>query len=235
MKRLFAIYGVIVFALVIALSIPVYYYVFLTKKGIARDRAGHRISWVSAHILFYLYGIRLIVHGRELVKRDEVYIFVANHNSLLDVPAVAMATPNTYKFLAKHELTKIPLFGYIIKNLYFSVERKDKEDRARSMNEMKACLDRGVSLFLFPEGTRNKTREPLAVFYDGAFKLCLHTQCPIMVCTILNSKHLLNGTQMRPGRMTCIFSGPILPQPDDTIDTLKDKVRIEMLRKLQTT
>lgn len=222
------------FALIIIFSIPVYNFVFLTKRGIARDRAGHRISRNAARVLFFFYATRVKVEQASRVKPDEVYIFVANHSSLLDVPAVAMVTPNTFKFLAKHELTKIPLFGYIIKNLYFSVKRTDKDDRARSMDAMKECLERGVSLFIFPEGTRNKTHEPLANFYDGAFKLALHSGKPMMVCTILHSKKLLEGTSMRPGTMHCIFSDAITPQPDDTIDTLKDRVRVEMLRKLQT-
>lgn len=207
---------------------------FLTKSGIARDRAGHRISRNAAHVLFFFFATRIKVENASWVKPTDVYIFVANHSSLLDVPAVAMITPNTFKFLAKHELTKIPLFGYIIKNLYFSVKRTDKDDRARSMDAMKECLERGVSLFIFPEGTRNKTNEPLAYFYDGAFKLAIHSSKPLMVCTILDSKKLLNGSSMRPGTITCIFSNPIIPAADDTVETLKDRVRVEMLRKLHS-
>lgn len=233
MRKIFSIYGLIVFALIIIFCIPIYYFVFMTKRGIARDRAGHSITRRAARVLFFFYASRVVLKHAELIKPDEVYIFVANHISLLDVPAVAMATPNTFKFLAKHELTRIPLLGYIIKNLYFSVKRKDKEDRARSMDAMKDCLDRGVSLFIFPEGTRNKTDKPLADFYDGAFKLALYTRRPLAVCTLLNSKKMLNGISLQPGTMYCVFSKPFVAADDDTIDTLKDRVRKEMLRHLQ--
>lgn len=232
MKKIFAIYGIIIFALIIICCIPLYYFVFLTRKGLARDKAGHSISRRAARVLFFLYFSRVKVIHDDYIHPDEVYIFVGNHTTLLDVPAVALATPNTFKFLAKHELTKIPLFGYIIKNLYFSVKRKDKEDRARSMDEMKACLERGISLFIFPEGTRNKTNDQLAEFYDGAFKLALHSRKPIAVCTIINSKKLLNGTSLWPGTMTCIYSKPFVATDADTIDTLKERVRNEMLFQL---
>lgn len=234
MKKIFAIYGIIVFALIILFCIPIYYYVFLTKRGLSRDRAGHSISRNAARVLFFLYASRVQIINADTIQPDEVYIFVGNHISLLDVPAVAMATPNTFKFLAKHELTKIPLFGYIIKNLYFSVKRKDKEDRARSMDAMKECLDRGISLFIFPEGTRNKTEAPLADFYDGAFKLALHSRKPIAVCTIINSKKILNGTSLWPGTMTCIYSKPFVADASDTLDSLKHKVQTEMLLHLHT-
>jgi 1-acyl-sn-glycerol-3-phosphate acyltransferase len=235
MKKVFAIYGAIAFALVIIVCIPAYYIVFMTMRGIKRDRAGHKISQIAGHLLFFLYGVRVRIINNEYVKSDEVYIFVANHSSLLDVPAVALATPNTFKFLAKYELTKIPLFGYIIKNLYFSVKRTDKDDRARSMDAMKSCLDRGVSLFIFPEGTRNKTDEPLAGFYDGAFKLAMHSKRPLLVCTIIGSKKLLMGTSMQPGTMCCVYSEPFWPGEHDTLETLKDRVRAEMLRNLNAT
>lgn len=93
-----------------------------------------------------------------------MYIFVSNHTSLLDVPFCAIVTPVTFRYLSKEELTKVPLFGYIIRKLYLSVNRKDEVSRARSLEKMKQSLQDGISIYLFPEGTRNKTNEPLKNF-----------------------------------------------------------------------
>lgn len=138
-------------------------------------------------------------------------MFISNHTSLLDVPACALVTPGTFRYLAKEELTKVPLFGYIIRKLYLSVNRKDEESRARSMNNMLASLKDGISIFIFPEGTRNKTDQPLAKFYDGAFRLSLETNTPLVPMTILNSKKLLWKFQLRPGYLDCYWGEPIYP------------------------
>ena len=134
--------------------------------------------------------------------------------------------------LSKEELTRIPLFGYIIKKLYLSVNRKDESSRALSMERMKQSLKDGISIFLFPEGTRNKTDEQLKNFYDGAFRLSIETGIPIVPMTILHSKKLLNGYKLQPGTLECYWSSPIYPVADDSPESLKQKVRSVMLQDL---
>ena len=113
------------------------------------------------------------------------------------------------------------------------MNRKDEESRARSMENMKRSLTEGISIYLFPEGTRNKTNEPLKNFYDGAFRLSLETGIPLVPMTIRNSKKLLDGFKLRPGTMECLWSEPIFPQPEDSTQSLKDQVRLVMLKDLQ--
>lgn len=221
------------FAIVVIISIPFYFVVFSFKIGGNKMALyGHSITRMASHILYFFLGIRVVVKGKELIDKNQVYVFVANHNALVDVPAMVMAVPITFKYLAKYELTKIPLFGYIINNLYFSVKREDKGDRAKSMDAMKKCLDSGISLFIYPEGTRNKTNETLAPFYDGAFRLSLASGKPIGICSIRNAKKILNKNEMQPGTLECIFSKPIFPASNDDIESLKEKVRVALLRNL---
>ncbi len=100
------------------------------------------------------------------------------------------------------------------------------------MQAMTAAMKRGISIFIYPEGTRNKTNQPLGNFYDGAFRLAIETQNPIAVATIIGSKKLLNNTELQPGTMTIYWDGIITPTATDTIETLKGKTRTLLLGRL---
>lgn len=233
LRKLYGIYGLVVITLIILAIVPMYFLVFLTAGNRqASDRKGHRISRNASRVLFFLYGMRIKVYGEEILNSNQPYVFVANHSSLLDVPAVTLATKHTFKFLAKAELATVPLFGYIVRNLYLTVKRGSREDRARSMEIMNACLKSGISIFIYPEGTRNKTSEPLTPLYDGAFRLSLETNTPIAAAVIVGSNKLLNNTEMQPGTMKICWQGVVQPSSTDTVETLKDRTRELLLRGL---
>ena len=176
--------------------------------------------------------MRIRVTGKEMLDSNQAYVFVTNHTSLLDVPACTLANNHTFKFLAKAELAKVPLFGYIVRNLYLTVKRGSPDDRARSLAKMNETLKRGVSILIYPEGTRNKTSEPLGPLYDGAFKLSIETNTPIAVAAIIGSKKLLNNTELQPGTMKINWQGIVTPQPNDTVETLKEKTASLLLNGL---
>jgi 1-acyl-sn-glycerol-3-phosphate acyltransferase len=233
LKRVYGVYGALVISFVVIVFVPVYFIVFLlTQDQKLSDVRGHSVSRFASRVLFFLLGIRTKVFNSKILK-DKAYVFVANHASLLDIPAVVLATNHTFKFLAKAELTKVPLFGYIIRKLYLSVQRGSRDDRARSMLAMSNCLHQGVSIFIYPEGTRNKTPEPLQPLYDGAFRLSLETQIPIAVATIIGSRKLLNGTELQPGTIKIYWQGIVTPSRLDNVETLKEKTRELLLQGLR--
>ena len=233
LKTLFGIYAALIILLVILVGVPFYFVLFATNVfGNRTPHVAHKISIAMAKTLFTFYLIRINVIRKHNLKKDGVYIFVSNHTSLLDVPLCAIVTPITFRYLSKQELVKIPLFGYIIRKLYLSVNRKNEESRALSMEKMKQSLSDGISIYLFPEGTRNKTNEPLKDFYDGAFRLSIETGIPIVPMTIRNSKKLLDGYKMKPGTLECLWSDAIYPAFSDSTESLKARVRQVMKNDL---
>ncbi len=234
LKTLYGIYAALIVSIVIIICVPFYFLLFTTNIfGKKTPHAAHKISYGMAKTLFIFYLIRVNVKRKHQLKKDGVYIFVSNHTSLLDVPVCALVTPVTFRYLSKEELVKIPFFGYIIRKLYLSVNRKDEASRARSLENMKRSLNEGISIYLFPEGTRNKTGEPLKNFYDGAFKLSLDTGIPLVPMTIRNSGNLLHGFKLKPGVIECLWSPPIFPKKGDSAESLKEQVRMVMLKDLQ--
>ena len=162
---------------------------------------------------------------------------MCNHTSQLDIPLFARACVNTFRFLSKIEVTKIPLMGYIVKRIYITVDRKKREDRVRSVEKMKySLLTESVSVVLFPEGTRNRTEQPLIDLKDGAFRLAIDTQLPIAVLTILNAKEFIPAGkfELKPGTIRGIWSEPIetMGLTEKDVPMLKEKVRQLLLKNL---
>lgn len=115
-----------------------------------------------------------------------------NHNTLADVPVSSPGIPGPNRTLAKVEMAKIPIFGYIYQSGSILVTRQDAQSRKESVPLMVEALEKGLHLCLFPEGTRNKTDQPLARFYDGAFKVAIQAQKPIIPGVIFGTKHILD-------------------------------------------
>ena len=142
-------------------------------------------------IFFIFSGVRRRITGREHFKKGQNYIVVCNHNSFMDVPLTSPGIPGANKTIAKVEMARIPLFGMIYKRGSVLVDRKSEESRRNSYHNMKTVLDQGLHMCIYPEGTRNKTREVLQRFHDGAFKLASETQKDIIPALIFHTKKVL--------------------------------------------
>lgn len=136
------------------------------------------------------------------------YIFVANHCSYMDIPAIVRCMHQPVRVLGKYEMVKYPVFGWIYRAAVILVDRSSTEKRAKSVRAMKAALNHGISIFIFPEGTFNETEEPLKEFYDGAFRIAIETQTPVKPLLFIDTdkrlhwKKLLNLT---PGRSAVVY------------------------------
>jgi 1-acyl-sn-glycerol-3-phosphate acyltransferase len=150
--------------------------------------------------------------GTEHFEKGENYVVVVNHNSLVDIPVSTPWIPGANKTLAKVEMAKIPLFGIIYKAGSILVDRDDDQSRKESFTKMQETLKQGLHLCLYPEGTRNKSSEPLQEFYDGAFVAAIRAQKPIMPAVILGTKKILPNTPKmwaRPHAIHYHFLQPI--------------------------
>jgi 1-acyl-sn-glycerol-3-phosphate acyltransferase len=236
---LFGVYAVLIVILSFFIVIPSYFFVFWFVPADKAPFMAHKVSRFWAGFLLTCYFIRVDAKGRELIKPDQAYVFVCNHRSQLDIPLFARACVNTFRFLSKIEVTKIPLMGYIVGRIYITVDRKSKEDRAKSIIKMQdSLLKEKISVVLYPEGTRNRTNEPLLPFKDGAFRLAIDTQLPIAILTILNSagfSPVNKFMQLKPGTLKAIWTEPISTvnmTPKD-IPRLKELVRQRILEVLE--
>jgi 1-acyl-sn-glycerol-3-phosphate acyltransferase len=185
--RILAVWAALVFMITI---IPIAVIVWFLGLADERKRISIFIKvskiWIS--IYFFLIGCRLKRKGLENFKNGENYIIISNHNSFMDILVISPFIPGPNKTIAKSELAKIPLFGFVYKGGSVLVDRKDKNSRVNSFKEMKTVLDQGMHMCIYPEGTRNTTNKPLKEFHNGAFKLAVETKKPIMPVVIFNTR-----------------------------------------------
>jgi 1-acyl-sn-glycerol-3-phosphate acyltransferase len=175
---------------------------------------GGKFLWLWSWIFSMLTFIRYDFFGQENFKKGKAYIYVSNHTSFLDIPGLWMIIPGEKRPLAKKELLKIPVFGWIAKSATVIVDRSSAESRKKSMDRLKKILSDGTSILLFAEGTQNRSKEPLQPFKDGAFRIAVDTQQPILPMVVVGAGPLMPpGTiRMKPGRVKVIVGPEISTQ-----------------------
>lgn len=161
-------------------------------------------SWIFSQLTF----IRYRFYGKENFRKGQAYIYVSNHTSFLDIPGLTMLLPGQFRPLAKKELLKIPIFGWIARSATIIVDRSSPESRKKSIDRLKAFLKAGISILIFAEGTQNRSKDILQPFHDGAFRIAVDTQQPILPVVVLGAGRLMPpGTiDLKPGLIR-IFVG----------------------------
>jgi 1-acyl-sn-glycerol-3-phosphate acyltransferase len=237
---IFSIYFLIVFFVVTAVGLIVYriqYFFFKTKHE-------------SVYKFFLFRGIGTVTHLLAFINvekkhhhkysEDKAYVVVGNHNANIDIPINTSSCPSeiNMKFLSKIENTKLPVLGPIVKGMCVIVDRESIASRQETFKLMEDELKKGYSIFLYPEGTRNKTDEQLKNFYNGAFSLAIEHQLPIVVNTLVGTKKVNSSKKalsILPGKVTSHWEAPIPTKgmTKDDIPYLKEQVRAIMIARLE--
>ncbi len=169
--------------------------------GMQAGRVGYFFLYIWSWIFSQLTFIRYKFYGTENFRKGQSYIYVSNHTSFLDLPGIRMIIPGQFRPLAKKELKKIPVFGWIAQAATIIVDRSSPESRKKSIDRLKAALREGISILIFAEGTQNRTKEILQPFHDGAFRVAVDTQEPILPMVVVGAGRLMPpGTiNLKPG------------------------------------
>ncbi|MDN3688135.1 lysophospholipid acyltransferase family protein [Cyclobacterium jeungdonense] len=186
-QRLYSIYGSIVFILTFLVLLPVFAFTIEISGKKARGRKLNRI-WSTVFFGMLLFKVRM--ENLHHFKGKGPFVIVANHFSYLDIPVLGLI-PFDLIFIGKSSLGKVPLFGYMFKNLHIAVNRNSLKSRGESVQKAKDALDQGSSVVFFPEGGISSSNPPnMARFKDGAFKVAVDKQIPVIPIT-LSYNHLI--------------------------------------------
>lgn len=165
---------------------------FLLHRWIDPDRRGcHRLAggW-GRNLIRLAPGSRVELHGEERIPSYRPVIFIANHQSYVDVPLL-FRVPAQFKWMADEALFRVPVFGWAMRMAgYIPVHRGDAREGLRALERAKEWLGRGISIFVFPEGTRSHTGV-LGRFQTGAFRLAVKTRTPIVPVVVVGTRQLL--------------------------------------------
>ncbi len=161
-------------------------------------------------LAFATAGLRVRLEGKENIPAGAC-LFMSNHTSALDPPAVFLSAPRRIAFMAKKELFQIPLLGAAMSSAQFiSVDRANREAAAASANQAVERVRAGVSLVIYPEGTRSPDGR-LLPFKRGAFLIAIRAGRPVVPMTITGAERALHKGErwIRPGEIVIRFHPPI--------------------------
>jgi 1-acyl-sn-glycerol-3-phosphate acyltransferase len=190
---------------------------FGALAGIPFERNGeitHLMAKTWSKFILWVFGIRVQVKGIENLERGKSYVFVSNHASMFDIPAVIASIPAQIRLVLKKELTRIPVWGWALKyGGYISIDRSNPLAAQKSLEKAAERIRDGTSVLLFGEGTRTRDGK-LQPFKRGAIALAVHSHVPIIPVTINNSFKILpkGSWKVRPQDIVLVLERPVQTQ-----------------------
>jgi 1-acyl-sn-glycerol-3-phosphate acyltransferase len=185
----------------------------------------HKIANLWARILLLISATKVEVIGAENVLHRSPQIFMANHSSDFDILIVLAHIPGQFRWIAKKELFRIPLFGKAMRNAgYIEIDRQHHERALASIAEAAAKIREGKSVMTFPEGTRSKDGK-IKAFKQGMFYLAIESGVPIVPISIIGASEIMPKRSLRvqAGTITMVIDKPI-DVSGYTIETREDLI-----------
>lgn len=183
----------------------------------------------------YLSGVFYQVKKQEEIDWSRTYLICANHTSNLDITAIMYACKNDFSFMGKQELLDNPVTGFFFKTVDIPVDRNSKMSAFRAFKKAQTYLEEKRSVVIFPEGGISDTFPPtLDAFKNGAFKLALEMQVPILPVVIENAWDILwddgRARGSRPGIVRMHLLAPVETRHyKGDADALRDAIYTDML------
>ncbi|MFA6260328.1 MAG: lysophospholipid acyltransferase family protein [Bacteroidia bacterium] len=197
----------------------------------------HKIRRVWAWWLFFWGGIRVKQIIEKPFNRHKPYVITPNHSSQLDIVTLTGKLKMDFNFMAKMELAKVPVFGIFFRTIDIAVDRKNVRHAAQAYQKALKQLGEGKSIVIYPEGTIPSHTPKLGRFKEGAFKLAIEKQVPVLPVTIIGNWKVLPEYGKRhfmPGSVIQYIHQPIPTKGMhiNQIGELMDEVKKIMEAKL---
>ncbi|NVL89839.1 MAG: 1-acyl-sn-glycerol-3-phosphate acyltransferase [Desulfobacterales bacterium] len=201
------------------------------------DKFAHLVGRFWGRSIIFVSRVKVSVQGLEHIDNGASYVYMANHQSMFDILALLGYLPVQFRWLAKMELFRIPVFGYSMARAgYISIDRSNRKSAYKSLQAAAQKIAHGVSVVIFPEGTRSLDGR-IKPFKGGGFYLAIRAGRPIVPVVICGSHHVMpKGTLcIRRGQIIISVNPPIetAPYNSNTKSVLMESVRSTMKRDLE--
>lgn len=204
---------------------------FFDRRGYFAHGCARAWSW----LILATTGVDVTVEGLDRVTRGKTYVFVANHQSIYDIPCLFWNIPFQLRIIAKESLGRFPVLGPHLKRTGHMLVDRSHPDRAGIFGWASRLTSNGLSLIVFPEGTRSRDGY-MAKFKGGSIMLAMQAGLPIVPISVVGSRHVMKKGELttRPGQVTLIVHDPIETAANATpsveeVRQLADRIR-EVIR-----
>lgn len=200
------------------------------------------VNW-AFRVCLFLSGTAITVRGEENVPKDEPVLYIGNHRSYFDVLMTYVRVPRPTGYIAKKEMLKWPLLVNWMRNLHcLFLDRNDLKQGLKTILSAIEKVKSGISICIFPEGTRNRVNHTFLEFHEGSFKIAAKTGCPIIPMTIYNSGDIFEDhlPKIKKTRVILEYGKPIyikeLPKEDQKkIGAYTKNIIMETYSKIKET
>src|SRR4030042_1652797 len=171
--------------------------VILTSPFDRRGKVIHRYGRLWGKVALLANRVKVRVEGIEHLRGEGPYIIMSNHQGSYDIFALLSPLPFQFKWLAKKELFSVPFFGWVMAAAgYVSVDREGTRETVEAMNEAARKIREGMSLLIFPEGSRSPDGS-IQPFKKGGFTLAIKSKVPIIPISISGSREIMSKDRLR--------------------------------------
>ncbi len=231
-RRIYTSWCFLWFFLIFLLLWP-FFWLFLQRKEWHWLANWCNRIWAVVVYTISLLPLRMVYKFKP--QKGQVYVFCANHSSYIDIPVMLWGVKQNFCFMGKSSLAKVPLIGYMYKKLNILVDRKNPRSRVEAYEQAGREVEKGNSLVMFPEGTIAPSAPFMGEYKEGAFKIAIAKQIPIVPVTIPYNWLILpdDGKWLgRPHVAMAVFHEPIETKGMtlDDLPYLKEKTR-EVIEK----
>ena len=153
-----------------------------------------KLARIWARFILIGMGFNVKIENQQRLEKNKSYMFVANHTSMADIMLMLVSVKNPFVFVGKKELAKIPLFGFFYKRTCILVDRSSPKSRQAVFLMAQRRLKSGLSICIFPEGGVPEEHIMLDEFKDGAFRLAINHQIPVVPLTFKDNKKRFSYT-----------------------------------------
>lgn len=186
----------------------------------------HIIARLWAKSILFVSGIKVDLEGLSNIDPSKSYIYMSNHRSNFDIPVLLGCLPIQFRWLAKAELFKIPIFGRAMSGAgYVRIDRSNRESAFKSIDQIAAKMKNGVSVMIFPEGTRSEDGN-VKPFKKGGFVMAVDTGAPIVPVILKGTQSIMvkGSWRINPGDVILSIEKPV-DTTGYTRDTKEDLIK----------
>ena len=180
---------------------------FFTRSG----NPVHIIARIWARGILFVSRVKVTVNGLENIDPSQSYVYMSNHQSNFDIPVLLAHLPVQFRWLAKAELFRIPIFGRAMRGAgYVKIDRFNRESAFASIDEAAAKIKNGVSVMIFPEGTRSRDGN-IRPFKKGGFIMAMDAAVPIVPVILLGTWTIMEKSSLKinTGEVALNIASPI--------------------------
>lgn len=241
MIRFILLTSIVIIFLIVSIPLLIVEHFIGKKNPEKRDRQSLAIVQFMFRLLLRLCGVHITVKGIENIPKDQAVLYVGNHRSYFDILVGYVTVPTLMGFVAKKEMLAYPSLREWMKNVHcLFLDRQNLKEGLKTILQGIEQVKSGISVWIFPEGTRNKNEDILDMlpFKEGSLKIAEKSGCPVIPVAMTNTADIFEkqAPRIKPTRVTIEFGEPFyikdLPKEEKKFAGLYTQNRIkEMLIK----